>query len=64
MDSWTAAYIKVKDGKVIEYGVDDNGNIVESNSLDDSIYKIWLQDYKNGWAIGKEMTIYRLSPNE
>jgi len=55
---------KVKDGKVIEYGKDENGNTVESNFLDDSIYKIWLQDYKNGWAIGKEMTIYRLSPNE
>ena len=55
---------KVKDGNISKYGVDENGNTIADNYLGDYIYKIWLQDYKNGWAIGRNMNIYRLSPND
>jgi len=55
---------KVKGGNISEYGVDENGNTIADNYLEDYIYKIWLQDYKNGWAIGRNMNIYRLSPND
>jgi len=55
---------KVVEGKVQKYGVDDYGNLTVETSVDDYIYKIWIQDYKNGWAIANNMTIYKLMPNE
>ena len=55
---------KLENGKWLPYNADANGYPTVDSSMDDSIVYIWLQDYKNGWAIGSHMNIYRLSPDE
>ncbi len=50
---------KIEDGTWSKYTFSDGTGV-----LADSIKCISLIDYKNGWAIADNMSIYRLSPNE
>jgi len=66
-NGWIAVYstiYKVENGEPSYYYADENGYATDDTRMDDAIYYIWLQDHQNGWAIGRNMSIYRLSPNE
>ena len=55
---------KLENGKWSPYYADENGYTTSDSHLEDTIYYIWLQDYENGWAIGKNMSIYQLLPSD